>query len=431
MPPRERGRRPERERHGGRGSYHYERMADQTVVVQASSTSWSGSADMCLNLVGESPVVSWTIRKMLDEVPDARVIIAAPESDANGALTGVARGFPPDRVSVYFGHDASPLARLVACTSALDAGVHILRVDGLHMFADTTASLRMLRLAARERLDCVKLPDDFPAQFTTDVYRVGALRQAEELLPTGPDADVFRVHPKFFMFHHADTFRCQYLPDPPVYADATLLNAREIAREIYRSPREDVNGKRQWSGDQLGFHYELARPHLAPHMKVLDLACGTGHGLRLIADAVREAHGGDADPEVIEQARAATTASNVSFHVLDALSTGFPDASFDAVLSMETVEHVDGERFLDELCRVMAPGGLLVMSTPQNSQGRIPITATHEREYTLEQAVDLVSRRFTIRNVIGLKQGRIIIPGDPRGHNTVIFAIRSAAPPSS
>ena len=377
---------------------------------------------MCMNLVGGLPVVSWTIRKLLDDIPDARVVIAAPGSDANGALAGVAAGFPADRVSVYFGHDASPLARLAACTSALDAGAHILRVDGLHMFADTAASLDMLLLAARERLDCVKLADDFPAQFTTDVYRAGALRQAAALLPPGPDGDVFRVHPKFFMFHHPEAFRCRYLPDPPPYEEATLLAARAIAKDIYRSPREDVNGKRQWSGDQLGFHYELARPHLTRSMKILDLACGTGHGLRLVADSVREAHGGDADADVIEQARTATQAPNVSFHVLDALATGFPEASFDAVLSMETVEHVDGERFLDELHRIMAPGALLIMSTPQNSRGRIPITATHEREYSLEQAIDLVGRRFTIREVIGLKQGRIIIPGDPRGHNTVIFA---------
>jgi 2-polyprenyl-3-methyl-5-hydroxy-6-metoxy-1,4-benzoquinol methylase/spore coat polysaccharide biosynthesis protein SpsF (cytidylyltransferase family) len=378
---------------------------------------------MCMNLVGDHPVVWWTIRKMLDELPSSRVIIAAPESDARGGLADVAGAFS-NRVSVHFGHDADPLARLVACTSDLDAERHVLRVDGLHMFADTAASHGMLLTAARDDLDCVKLPDDFPAQFTSDVYKIGALRRADALLPPGPDNDVFRVHPKFYMFHHPEHFNCRYLPDPPTYDNATLLRARETARAIYRSPRQDVNGQRLWSGDQVAFHYELARPHLTPGMKVLDLACGTGHGLRLVAGSVREAHGGDVDPEVIEQARAATSAPNVSFHVVDAMSTGFPDAAFDAVLSMETVEHVDGERFLDELHRVTAPGGLLIMSTPQNRQGHIPVTASHEREYSLEQAVDLVGRRFAIREVIGLKQGRIIIPGDRRGQNTVIFATR-------
>jgi 2-polyprenyl-3-methyl-5-hydroxy-6-metoxy-1,4-benzoquinol methylase len=406
-------------------------MGGQRVIVQASSTSWSGSPDMCMNRVDGEPVVSWTIRKMLDDVPRSHVVVAAPASDAGGALAGLARRFPADRVSVFFGHDASPLARLVACTADLDAEAHVLRVDGLHMFADTAAGGEMLRLAGADRLDCVKLPDDFPAQFTTDVYKVGALRRADALLPPGPEGDVFRVHPKFFMFHRAGAFVCRYAPNPPQYDDATLRRARETARQIYRSSRQDVTGRAQPAGDQVRFHYELARPHLTPDMNVLDVACGNGHGLRLIADAVREVHGADGDAAVVEEARAATTAPNASFHVVDALATGFPDGFFDAVLTMETVEHVDGERFVDELYRVTAPGGLLILSTPQNSQGRIPVTATHEREYTLEEAVALVGRRFTIRDVIGLKQGRIIIPGDPRGHNTVIFAMRSAAPPSS
>lgn len=379
---------------------------------------------MCMNVVGDAPVVSWTIRKMLADVPGARIVIAAPSSDAHGAFTAIASAFSADRVSVYFGHDASPLARLVACTAALDENAHILRVDGLHMFADTSASRNMLRLAMDEGLDCVKLPDDFPAQFTSDVYRVGALRRVETMLPAGPESDVFRVHPKFFLFHHPAAFRCRYLPQPPRYDDATLREARQTAQAIYRSPRQDVNGRAQPAGDQVRFHYELARPHLTSTMKILDLACGNGHGLRLIAGLVREAHGADGDPEVVDEARAATDAPNVVFHVVDALSTGFPDAAFDAVLSMETIEHVDGERFVDELHRVTAPGGLLILSTPQNSQGHIPITATHEREYTLEEAIAIVGRRFTVREAIGLKQGRIIIPGDPRGHNTVIVATK-------
>ena len=222
------------------------------------------------------------------------------------------------------------------------------------------------------------------------------------------------------MFQHRTLFAAL----SAIRRSTTIERCPRRARRRAKSPiaARGANGRRR-VGDQLGFTTSW-HGRTSLDMKVLDLACGTGHGLRLVAGAVREAHGGDADPGVIEQARAATTAANVSFHVLDALATGFPDASFDAVLSMETVEHVDGERFLDELHRLMAPGALLVISTPQNSQGRIPITATHEREYTLEQAVDLVARRFTIREVIGLKQGRIIVPGDPRGQNTVIVAVK-------
>src|SRR5262249_40995134 len=121
--------------------------------------------------------------------------------------------------------------------------------------------------------------------------------------------------------------------------------------------------------------------------------------------------------------RAAMIDRNAFYHVVDGAVIGFDAGSFDAVLSMETIEHVDDEgRFVAELHRVLAPGGVLVLSTPQNSQGHIPITYMHEREYSLEQITALVGRHFTITETIGLKQGLVSVPGDPRGQNTVLVA---------
>ena len=43
----------------------------------------------------------------------------------------------------------------------------------------------------------------------------------------------------------------------------------------------------------------------------------------------------------------------------------FPDASFSCVLSSEVIEHVPKESpMIDELCRVLKPGGRLVLGTP-------------------------------------------------------------------
>src|SRR5262245_39526313 len=400
---------------------------DQHVIVQASSMSWSGAPDMCMNDVDGMPVVWRTIHKVLAEIDGSRVILAAPSTDASGAFADAASMFPGGRVATFFGHDESPLARMVAATAALDDGVHVVRVDGLHMFFDAAASRAMLGMARVDSLDCVKLPDDFPAQFTADVYRVGALRRADAMLPVGPAGDIFRIHPKFFLFQHPESFRCRYLPEAPRYDEATLRQARETARQIYREPRQEVNGRRVWSADQIGYHYEIALRHLSPGMKVLDLACGAGHGVRAIARSVREAHGGDVDAATIAEARAATADRNVFYHVVDGTATGFDAGSFDAVLSMETIEHVeDEERFVAELHRVLAPGGVLVLSTPQNSQGHIPITYMHEREYSLEQITALIGRHFTIAETIGLKQGLVSVPGDPRGQNTVIVARKAS-----
>lgn len=50
---------------------------------------------------------------------------------------------------------------------------------------------------------------------------------------------------------------------------------------------------------------------------------------------------------------------------LDAGSVPLPDASFDLVASVETIEHLDGpRRFVGELARLVRPGGALVVTTP-------------------------------------------------------------------
>src|SRR5690606_39366351 len=41
-------------------------------------------------------------------------------------------------------------------------------------------------------------------------------------------------------------------------------------------------------GDQSRFHYELAAPHLKPHFRVLEAACGDGAGTRFLAERVAE-----------------------------------------------------------------------------------------------------------------------------------------------
>jgi 2-polyprenyl-3-methyl-5-hydroxy-6-metoxy-1,4-benzoquinol methylase len=52
----------------------------------------------------------------------------------------------------------------------------------------------------------------------------------------------------------------------------------------------------------------------------------------------------------------------------------FPDASFDAVLAFEVVEHVDDDTgLIDEVARVSRPGGMLIMSTPVHASMWSPL----------------------------------------------------------
>lgn len=115
----------------------------------------------------------------------------------------------------------------------------------------------------------------------------------------------------------------------------------------------------------------LARYHFAAtHVRggrLLDMACGVGFGTRLVADAcpsLDEAVGVDLDPEAIRYARERYGRASVDFVEADALS--YRDAErFDAVVSLETIEHVsDPQALARRLVALVRPGGLLVASVP-------------------------------------------------------------------
>ena len=65
---------------------------------------------------------------------------------------------------------------------------------------------------------------------------------------------------------------------------------------------------------------------------------------------------------------------------------------------------------------------MLVLATPQNALGHIPINPEHNHEYSLEELRGLVGEFFEVQELIGIKQGRVILPGSPRGANTVLVA---------
>jgi tocopherol O-methyltransferase len=65
-----------------------------------------------------------------------------------------------------------------------------------------------------------------------------------------------------------------------------------------------------------------------------------------------------------ERAKIAGLESKVNFLVADALNMPFPDESFDLVWSLESGEHMpDKIKFLQECCRVLKPGGILILAT--------------------------------------------------------------------
>jgi ubiquinone/menaquinone biosynthesis C-methylase UbiE len=99
---------------------------------------------------------------------------------------------------------------------------------------------------------------------------------------------------------------------------------------------------------------------------LLDVGCGNGAQTLRLLDRFEEVVGLDIVPAHLETLqRHLPPAARCRTVLYDGGRMPFPDASFEAALSIETLEHVDDEAAtLAEIHRVLAPGGVFVLSVP-------------------------------------------------------------------
>lgn len=87
--------------------------------------------------------------------------------------------------------------------------------------------------------------------------------------------------------------------------------------------------------------------------------------------------------------------SNIDNFVFgDMTQSDLPSSSFDLVVSVEVLEHVDeDDKFVSEVSRVLRPGGRFIMTTPNGDflENKNP---DHRRHYTKEQLSSLLNRHF-------------------------------------
>jgi SAM-dependent methyltransferase len=130
------------------------------------------------------------------------------------------------------------------------------------------------------------------------------------------------------------------------------------------------------------------------HKRVLDIACGEGYGARALTEI------GATKVVAADIAPAACTLAqkhNVQVACVNAEKIPFPMHSFDAVVSFETIEHLDNpQSFLDECVRVLVPGGTLILSTPNRNvySERGKHNPFHRHEFDMAELLELFKCRF-------------------------------------
>ncbi len=99
--------------------------------------------------------------------------------------------------------------------------------------------------------------------------------------------------------------------------------------------------------------------------KVLDVGCGSGYGASSLAQEANRVVGIDSAPEALNYAQKNYRRANLNFVQGDCRSLPFRELFFDVAVMFEVIQHVaEQKQSLSEIQRVLAPDGMLILSTP-------------------------------------------------------------------
>ena len=161
--------------------------------------------------------------------------------------------------------------------------------------------------------------------------------------------------------------------------------------------------------------YALAR-ELAFGKRVLDIASGEGYGSNLLACAAMHVTGVDISADAVAFAARKYLRANLEFKVGSCAEIPLANESVDLVVSFETIEHHDQHQaMLREIRRVLAPDGILVISSPDKheySDARGYANPYHVRELYRNEFQSLLEAEFAHVKLLGQRvcYGSLVTP---------------------
>jgi SAM-dependent methyltransferase len=156
------------------------------------------------------------------------------------------------------------------------------------------------------------------------------------------------------------------------------------------------------------FAYDYIGGKLRSDHRIIEVGCGAGYGAARISAQVANMVGLDVDPAVVAHASATHSSCACEFRLYDGVRIPFDDASFDVAVSLQVIEHVpDDVGHVAEIARVLAPGGVLYLTTPNRltrvDPGRKPWNRYHRREYAAAELTALMQTAFADVHILGVR----------------------------
>ena len=202
----------------------------------------------------------------------------------------------------------------------------------------------------------------------------------------------------------SEEFRRWRAYPPEAFGSSIHAGRSEFVRSLPEARRIlDLGGTAL--AQECGALVAMGYPYRFEELTVVDLPPGDRHPL--YRDSVL--------PERVETERGPVA---YRYHSMTDLG-GIADGTVDLVYSGQSIEHVtvdDARVVVDEVARVLRPGGWFALDTPNGRVTRLQqdefIDPDHEVEYTLDELVALVGGRFDVRVTYGLNWcGRSVADG--------------------
>jgi SAM-dependent methyltransferase len=171
----------------------------------------------------------------------------------------------------------------------------------------------------------------------------------------------------------------------------------------------DVPAENYWFRRHLAV-YEWIGARVAGQ-RVLDMACGEGYGSEVLSRSAASVVGLDANPEAHQHARLRYRRQNLRFE-RGLVETYGERSSFDAVVLLQTIEHVqDPGAVLAHFRDLLAPGGTAYVSTPNVLTLAAPGQSKsdnpwHLREYRAVEFRELCGSVFGEVQLLGVFHAR-------------------------
>jgi len=365
-------------------------MASYGLVVQAGPDEIIGAA--CLDDLNLMALIRWpTVRGL---------VIALPAIDGAEDAAKLVRqwGF-----NVMIGDAYNVARRLLAASEIFADQVYVVRVLAIWKNLDLAYVDTIVGSMQAYPCDYVTVPRDFDVTMAADVASYLAIQRVA--LMEGESAEVHRAkfNPFGYMETHTEQFNIRWLEPAPSYNRAR----RDSILASNRCHPENEFSGRDYSGTRYDFLIDL----IPEGARVLDIACGSGHGSNLISNRASLVVGCDYLESYVQKARSRYPENErLKFIQSDAQSFVWGNGEeFDIVVSLHTLEHVPDDRaMIQSLVMNLRQGGLLIVEVPLLALRPVglPINPYHIREYSVEEAVALLETvGLTIVRRIGCCRG--------------------------